>query len=131
MKLDRNMLILIALVLILVLSYTLLGSAKRKYNEQKSSLITFEQEAKSVSTLKRKFDDKGASSRVISSLNRVTKPTKDYKRGDSRVIVYENLAPSSLNIILRKIQNSTLKLKSLEIKRLSPANATISLELKK
>ena len=131
MKLDRNLLILIALLLVLVITYSMLSSIKREYDETKESLITFKEEAKVLGGLKRKFNSKDLTKRTIASINRVINPAKDYQKGESRVLVYENLAPSSLNAILKKVENSSLKLNVLKVKRLSATNATLTLEIKR
>jgi hypothetical protein len=131
MRLDRSSLILIASILLFMVTYFKLKEIRDEVNDRKSYLMNFERESKDLIKLKRKFDDKSVQNRVISTLNRISTPAKDMKKGDSRVLVYENLSPTSLNQFLRKLQNSTLKIKRVEIDRLSQTNATVKLEIKR
>ncbi len=131
MSLKRSILFLFALVLALFLLFMMGQNAKKSYEKEKENIEIFAQEAKSLSTLKRKFGDKKAFSRAVSTLTRIAKPSKDYKKSDVRILLFENLAPSTLNNLLRKIENSTLLLKKLEITRQNSATASVRLEIKR
>jgi ABC-type multidrug transport system fused ATPase/permease subunit len=128
---KKYSLLFIALSLLLIVaSYILAYNAKREYKEELKSLKSFEVEAHSLARLKKKFDKK-SDQRVINSLNRIKQASKDYKKANSRVLVFENLSPSTFSQLLRKIENSTLIVKNLSIERTTPQNVTLRLEIAK
>jgi hypothetical protein len=128
-KRDSIIFFLSSLVLILVI-YLMANKAQKDYLQSSKDLQKFEVEAKSLAKLKTKFGKK-SDERIIKAINRISANSKDFKKSNSRVLVYENLEASPLANILRKIENSTLIVKSLEIKRETPQNATLRLEIAK
>ncbi len=129
---QKNILIFILIsILSLGFFYNLKKSAKDDYFEQKEQLVLFQKEAKEIGALKKRFKDKSAAKRVISSLKNIAKPVKDQKKSKVRVLVFENLGNNALNAILRKIENSGLKVKKLQIQRVDAQNAKVRLEIKK
>lgn len=125
----RNSLIFIfLLILLLIFLYILKNSAKESYHEELSNLNRFEIEAKTVAKLKNSIGKK-RDKRVLASLNRLAKPSKDLINGNTHVIVYENLTLPILSSILRKIENSTLIIKKLQIDRTSADSASMRLEI--
>jgi hypothetical protein len=107
------------------------ANAKNAYFQEKEHLELFTQEAKSLAGLKSKFGDKKVVERMIKGLNRITPPSRDFKKSDYRVLLYENLSASTLNTLLRKIENSTLNIKRLEITRQNAHSASVRLEIKR
>ncbi len=131
MSQKQSLFFITGLLAILIVVFMLGNNAKKSYLQEKQVLETFEREASSLGVLKRKFGDKKVYERTIKNLNRIAAPSKDFKKGDRRVQIYENLSPSTLNVLLRKIANSTLNIKKLEINRINPTSATVRLEIKK
>jgi len=128
-KRDSMIYIFVALLLIGLL-YITKRSVKTSYQNELSNLTKFEIEAKTLSKLKRSIG-KDKENRAISSLNRISTPTKDIKKGDSHLYIYENLSLSTLSAMLRKIENSTLIIKKLQIVRNSSNSANLRLEIGK
>jgi len=128
---KRDSIIFIAVALMLIFGlYLAKKSAKNSYQNEIENLSKFEVEAKSLARLKSTIgDDKDK--RVILSLNRIKAPSKDIKKSDSHIYLYENLSLNTLSSMLRKIQNSTLIIKKLEIKRESDNSANLRLEIGK
>lgn len=111
--------------------YMMGNNAKKSYFNEKVNLESFSKEAKSMAGLKSKFSNKTNKERAIKTLARIAAPNKDFKKSDARVLVYENLAASTLGNLLRKIENSTLDIKKLEINRQNATTATLRMEIKK
>ena len=128
---KQSLLFFILAFLVLVMVYMMGNNAKKAFFSQKESLEIFSKDAKSLATLKSKFGDKKNVQRTIKTLTRIAPASKDYKKSDARILVYEDLSTSRLSNLLRKIQNSTLNIKKLEINRLSETKATLRLEIKK
>ncbi len=129
---QKNTLIFVVIsVLLLALFYHLKNDAKEAYFEQKEQLVLFQKEAKEIGALKKRFKDKSMTRRLIASLERISKPTKDQSKSKVRVLVFENLGNNALNAILRKVENSGLKVKKLQIQRLDAQKAKVQLEIKK
>jgi hypothetical protein len=131
MSQKQSLLFFLVAFLLLFTLYMMGANAKRDYFREKENLELFAQEAKSLAGLKSKFGDKKVLERTIKSLNRIATPSRDFKKSDIRVLVYENLSSSKLNTLLRKIGNSTLNLKRVEIKRQNANLATVRLEIKR
>ena len=129
---QKNTLIfIIVALLLLLLAYNMKSDAYHTYLEQKEQLVTFKKEAQEIGALKKRFKDKSAIRRLIDSLQRIAKPTKDYSKSKVRILVFENLQNSALNAILRKVENSGLKVKKLEVNRVDAQNAKVRLEIQK
>ncbi len=128
---KQSLLFFILASLLLFMIYMMGNNAKKSFFSEKESLELFSKEAKSLTTLKSKFGDKKNVQRTIKTLNRIVPVTKDFKKSDVRVLLYEELSTSTLGNLLRKIQNSTLNIKKLEINRLNETKATLRLEIKK
>jgi len=131
MSQKQSLLFFVAAFFVLLMVYMMGQNAKKSYFTQKESLEIFEKEAKSMGALKNKFGNKKALERTLKTLTRITPASRDFKKSDVRVLVYENLAPSTLNSLLRKIENSTLLIKKLEINRKNDSTASVRLEIKK
>ncbi len=131
MSQKQSLVFFMAAFLVLFMLYMMGQNAKKGYFSEKERLETFEKEAKSIGALKGKFGDKKVLERTLKTLSRITPASRDFKKSDVRVLVYENLAPSTLNSLLRKIENSTLLLKKLEVTRQNDSTATLRLEIRK
>jgi len=131
MSQKQSLLFFAAAFFVLFMLYMMGQNAKKSYFLEKVNLETFEKEAKSMGALKNKFGDKKTLERTLKMLTRITPTSRDFKKSDVRVLVYENLAPSTLNSLLRKIENSTLLIKKLEISRQNASTASVRLEIKK
>ena len=131
MSQKQSLLFFVGAFVFLFVIYIMGNNAKKTYFIEKENLETFEKEAKSLAALKTKFDDKKSIERTIKTLGRITPATKDFKKSDVRVFVYENLALSTLNNLLRKIENSTLNIKNLEINRINESTVNLRMEIKK
>lgn len=117
--------------MVLFVLYMMGANAKKQYFAEQENLALFTQEAKSLAGLKSKFGDKKVMQRTLKTLMRIAPVGKDFKRSDARVLVFENLSASTLDALLRKIENSTLNIKKLLITRLNDTSATLRLEIKR
>lgn len=131
MSQKQSLLFFVAAFIILFMVYMMGSNAKQLYFSEKENLESFSKEAKSLSALKSKFGDKKNIDRTIKTLNRIARASKDFKKSDVRVLFYENLTTSTLGNLVRKIGNSTLNIKKLEINRINETSATLRLEIKK
>jgi len=131
MSQKQSLLFFVAAFIILFMVYMMGNNAKQLYFSEKENLESFSKEAKSLSALKSKFGDKKNIDRTIKTLNRIARASKDFKKSDVRVLFYENLTTSTLGNLVRKIGNSTLNIKKLEINRINETSATLRLEIKK
>ena len=131
MSQKQSLLFFVAAFIILFMVYMMGNNAKQLYFSEKENLESFSKEAKSLSALKSKFGDKKNIDRTIKTLNRIARASKDFKKSDVRVLFYENLTTSTLGNLVRKIGNSTLNIKKLEINRINGTSATLRLEIKK
>lgn len=131
MSQKQSLLFFVAAFIILFMVYMMGSNAKQLYFSEKENLESFSKEAKSLSALKSKFGDKKNIDRTIKTLNRIARASKDFKKSDVRVLFYESLTTSTLGNLVRKIGNSTLNIKKLEINRINETSATLRLEIKK
>ena len=131
MSQKQSLLFFIGAFFVLFMVYMMGINAKKTYFNEKANLETFSKEAKSLAGLKSKFGDKKNTDRTIKTLGRIAAASKDFKKSGARVLVYENLAASTLGNLLRKIENSTLNIKKLEINRQNSSTATLRMEIKK
>lgn len=131
MSQKQSLLFFVAAFVVLFIVYMMGNNAKKTYFNEKETLESFSKEAKSLASLKSKFGDKKIVDKTIKTLGRIAPVSKDFKKSDVRVLVYENLTISKLGNLIRKIGNSTLNVKKLEINRLSESSATLRLEIKK
>lgn len=131
MSQKQSLLFFIAAFFVLFMVYMMGNNAKNAYFNEKENLESFTKEAKSLAALKSKFGDKKNMDKTIKTLNRIVRVTKDFKKSDARVLLYENLSTITLNNLTRKIGNSTLNIKKLEITRINDTSATLRLEIKK
>ncbi len=130
MSRQNSIIFFLLSILIVSFIYMMSRDAKSEYYSSLSDLKKFEVEAKSLAKLKSKFGKK-EDKRVIASLNRISQPSKDFKKSNSRVLVYENLALSTLANMIRRIENSTINIKNIEITRVSDSSANLRLEIEK
>ncbi len=130
---TRNRFILfIALGLVVLLfSYIKKESAKDAYMSQKEELLVFEKEAKELGGLKNKHKDKKVTARAIASLQKIKTSSKNFTKSDIRVLEFDALDKRVLNQLIKKIQNSTLEIRKLDIIRESESLAKLRVEIKK
>jgi len=131
MSQKQSLLFFLAAFSLLFVVYMMGNNAKKTYFSEKDTLETFSKEAKSLAALKSKFGNKKVIDKSIKTLGRIAPTSKDFKKSDVRVLIYENLTVSTLGNLIRKIGNSTLNVKKLEITRLSESSATLRLEIKR
>jgi competence protein ComGC len=118
-------------VLLLLLVHNLKQNAKEAFLMQKGQLVTFEKEAKEIGQLKRRFSDKQANMRTLNTLKRISKPSKEFDKGKKKVLEFDQLTVQKLNALLRKIENSSLKIKRLSVDRIDDLHAKVRLEIAK
>ena len=128
---KNTFIFIIVSVLLLLMVYNMKNNAYHTYIEKKEQLVTFKQEAREIGALKKRFKDKSATRRLIATLEKLAKPSKDYDKSKVHILVFENLPNNVLNAILRKIENSGLKVKKLEVNRVDAKNAKVRLEIQK
>ncbi|NPA81754.1 MAG: hypothetical protein GXO31_03990 [Epsilonproteobacteria bacterium] len=120
-------LLLLAAVLFVAVSYVLDFRAKKYYRVHAPEVDRLEVEAKELNELKRMFDRSKTKS-FINSLKRLRNPSKDYKRGGVRVLEFSALDKNSLRLIIKKILNSGIKLKTFRVMR-EKERASLYLEI--
>ncbi len=130
---SRNRFLLFALlgVILLLFAYIQKERARDAYMSQKEALLVFEKEAKELGGLKSKHKDKKLIQRTIKYLQKIKATSKDFIKSDSRVLEFDNLDKSVLNQLVKKIQNSTLEVRKLDIIRESASTAKLRMEIKK
>ena len=119
-------------VLVLVLLSVVYFMKRNSYNrllEQQRYLVTFEQEAKEIGTLKKKFSDKQAIRRQIAMLERIAKPSKVFDKGKKKVLEFDDLNAQTLDMLMRKIANSTLRITRLSLTRIDDLRAKLRVEI--
>jgi len=131
MSQKNSIYFLIVSVLVLLLAYNMKNGAYNDFIEKKEQLVIFEKEANEIGTLKKNFQEKKIQKRLLSSLEKISKPSKDYEKTNLRILEFDNLNAATLNQLLKKIENSTLVVKKLTIERISSTNAKVQLEIKK
>ncbi|RUM68073.1 MAG: hypothetical protein DSZ05_01690 [Sulfurospirillum sp.] len=129
---QKNILLfaLISFLLILLL-YNIKQNARAEFVAQKEQLMTFEKEAKEIGQLKKRFADKRANRRLLETLKRIAKPSRELDKTKEKILEFEGLDAQKLNALLRKIENSSLKIKRLRVKRIDDLHADVHLEIAK
>ena len=129
---QKNILLfaLVSLLAILVV-YNMKQNAKAEFVTQKEQLVTFEKEAREIGQLKKRFADKRANRRLLETLKRIAKPSKEMDKSKEKILEFERLNAQKLNALLRKIENSSLKIKRLTVRRIDDLHANVRLEVAK
>jgi hypothetical protein len=130
MSLRQSLIFFIGAVLALFVTYMMGQNARKSYMQEQSTLEAFEKDARSLAGLKSKFSDKENIDRAIKTLKRIAPTSKDFKKSDARVLLFENLDAGKLGSLIRKVENGTLNLKKFEIIRQSNESASLRLEIK-
>ncbi len=118
-------------LLLLLLFYTMKQRAKEEFLAQKAQLVTFEKEAREIGELKKRFSDRRTNQRVLGTLKRIASPSKAYEKGKLKILEFDQLNAQKLNTLLRKIENSGLKIKRLSVSRIDDLHAKVHLEIAK
>ncbi len=118
-------------VLMLLVIYNMKQNAKSTFLSQKEQLVTFEKEAKEIGQLKKRFADKRANRRLLETLKRIAKPSKELDKSKEKILEFDQLNAQKLNALLRKIENSSLKIKRLTVNRIDDLHAKVRLEIAK
>ncbi len=125
---KNNFLIIFALaLLVVIISFILDFRAKRYYSVHSVKVMELETEAKELNSLKRMFQ-KGKIKSVVGYLKSLKPPSKDFKRGGVWILEFSNLDQNALRLFMRKILNSSLKLKNFRVMREKDA-ASLHLEI--
>ena len=129
---QKNILLFtVVSVLMLLVIYNMKQNAKATFLSQKEQLVTFEKEAKEIGQLKKRFADKRANRRLLETLKRIAKPSKELDKSKEKILEFEQLKAQKLNALLRKIENSSLKIKRLTVNRIDDLHAKVRLEIAK
>lgn len=129
---QRHFLLFIALSLVvLIFTFVQKERSKEAYLQAKSDLVLFEQNAKEMGDLKRKFDDKKGVEKFIKSATSIQAPSKTMRKGDVEIVEFDGLDANRLNRLIKRVQNDTVELKKIEIKRSGEASASVRLEIQK
>ncbi len=131
MRESRFIAFVLLFTLLLIFIYIQKQRVANEYMQKKEALIAFEKEAQELGTLKLKYKDKRLSSRALESLKRIESPSKDYVKSNLQVLEFDGLDLEKLNRVIKKIQNSTLKLNKLEIIRVDDTTSKIKMEIKR
>ena len=129
---QKNILLfaLVSLLMLLVI-YNMKQNAKATFLSQKEQLVTFEKEEKEIGQLKKRFADKRANRRLLETLKRIAKPSKELDKSKEKILEFDQLNAQKLNALLRKIENSSLKIKRLTVNRIDDLHAKVRLEIAK
>ena len=129
---QKNILLfaVVSLLMLLVI-YNMKQNAKATFLSQKEQLVTFEKEAKEIGQLKKRFADKRANRRLLETLKRIAKPSKELDKSKEKILEFDQLNAQKLNALLRKIENSSLKIKRLTVNRIDDLHAKVRLEIAK
>ncbi len=128
---KRFILFAVVSLVLLLFVYVKKEGAKKEYLSKKVELLAFEKEAKELALLKNKYKDKKITARLVSTLERIKSPSKDFIKQDIRVLEFEKLDMRVLNQLIKKIQNATLVITKFEITRESDTDAKLRVEIKK
>lgn len=129
---QKNILLFaVVSVLMLLVIYNMKQNAKATFLSQKEQLVTFEKEAKEIGQLKKRFADKRANRRLLETLKRIAKPSKELDKSKEKILEFDQLNAQKLNALLRKIENSSLKIKRLTVNRIDDLHAKVRLEIAK
>ena len=129
---QKNILLFaVVSVLMLLVIYNMKQNAKVTFLSQKEQLVTFEKEAKEIGQLKKRFADKRANRRLLETLKRIAKPSKELDKSKEKILEFDQLNAQKLNALLRKIENSSLKIKRLTVNRIDDLHAKVRLEIAK
>jgi len=118
-------------VLLLLFVYNMKQNAYKEFLAQKEQLSTFEKEAKEIGALKKRFADKKANQRLLATLKRIAVPSKELEKSKRKILEFDQLNAQKLNALLRKIENSSLKIKRLAVDRTDDLHAKVRLEIAK
>lgn len=126
----KHVMLFAALVLVLLsIVYFMKRNSYNRLLEQQRYLVTFEQGAKEIGTLKKKFSDKQAIRRQIAMLERIAKPSKVFDKGKKKVLEFDDLNAQTLDTLMRKIANSTLRITRLSLTRIDDLRAKLRVEI--
>jgi hypothetical protein len=129
---QKNILLFALLsVLLLFMVYRMRDDAREAFVSQKEQVSTFEKEAKEIAMLKKRFGDKKGAKNALERLKRIAPPQKEFVKGKSKIVVFDQLDTAKLNALMRKIANSGLVIKHLTITRIDDLHAKVRLELAK
>ena len=129
---QKNILLFVLVsVLILSVIYSMKENAKAVFLSQKEQLATFEKEAIEIGQLKKRFADKRANKRLLETLKRIAKPSRELDKSKEKILEFDQLNTQKLNTLLRKIENSSLKIKRLTVNRIDDLHAKVRLEIVK
>jgi hypothetical protein len=130
---NKNRFLLFASLAFVLLLFTYIQKqrARDSYMSKKEELLVFEKEAKELGTLKNKHKDKKVKERALASLKKIKAPSKDFTKSDSRVLEFDGLDKRVLNQLIKKIENSTLQIRKLDILREDESVAKLRVEIKK
>ncbi len=129
---KRNLLIFLSVIIVLFgLLFSMVQGVKSEFYEKKSEIEVFKKEAQELAQLKKKYKNKKKTKKIISSLKRVAKVSKDFTKSDQRVLLFDKLNRSVLNKLVKKIINSSLELKKIIINRSEDGSAILRVEIKK
>jgi hypothetical protein len=129
---QKNILLFALLsVLLLFMVYRMRDDARDAFVSQKEQVSTFEKEAKEIAMLKKRFSDKKGTKNALERLKRIATPKKEFVKGKSKILVFDQLDTAKLNALMRKIANSGLVIKHLTITRIDDLHAKVRLELAK
>ncbi len=129
---KRNLLIFLSVIIVLFgLLFSMVQGVKSEFYEKKSEIEVFKKEAQELAQLKKKYKNKKKTKKIISSLKRVAKVSKDFTKSDQRVLLFDKLNRLVLNKLVKKIINSSLELKKIIINRSEDGSAILRVEIKK
>ncbi len=106
--------------------------AKSELSSQVQAYALFGQKARDIGWLKKKFRDKKWRARQIESLKRIASPKRVTPTSGGERYLFVGLDRVKLERLLRKLENSTLTLRALDIERdEKERTATLKVEIAK
>ncbi|OQX72733.1 MAG: hypothetical protein B6D59_07635 [Campylobacteraceae bacterium 4484_4] len=125
-------LFLLLSLLLLALLFSMRQHARATFLEQRESFVTFEQKARGLAWLKEKFQDKKWRRHQIENLKRISMPESVKERSGAEIYTFSGLDREKLQRLLRKLENSTLLIRKLDIlKEEKRAEASVVVEIAK
>jgi len=121
------------LVLVLMIVFIRLNSAKEEYNEAKNELKKTEMMGKRIVALKRNWGEdaskEAALSRVLKASILQEAAIKKKREGKMLTITSEKAGAKAVEFLLNKLLNGTFAVKSLKIRALSDEFASVRVEI--
>jgi len=109
----------IAAIIILIIIFTLTKrlALQESIVEKDAQLLQMHQQAQSYQKLKKRWDNKQSTKKLLDKLSKVQTPSEHFKKGKKSTVRYKNLSALLLNKLSHAILASDAHILSLSIKK--------------